>query len=151
MLEAGTNGGYWNFPARQLIARNCIRPAIRRFVQPHACQFKFVAEAVAIGVLQDAERHFGEIFSGRHDIQNHCFVTRNCGQKIDHDLVAAINQKRVVPTLDDLFLRDAFDVAEIHHHAVIGGAVFVNYRGGQTDFERVTMTVNIPALAFVIR
>ena len=136
--------------AGSLPTRNRIRPTIWRFVQSHACQFKFVAEAVAIGVLQDAKRHFGEIFSCRHDIQNHCFVTRNCGQKIDHDAVAAIYQKCVIPAINQFFLRDTFDVAKVHHHAIVGGTVFVNHLGSQTDFERVTVAVNIAALALVI-
>jgi wyosine [tRNA(Phe)-imidazoG37] synthetase (radical SAM superfamily) len=61
-----------------------------------------------------------------------------------------MHQEGVIPKINDVFLRQGFDIGKIHHHAVDGGARPLNDLPGQSDFEGVAVAVQVPAGASVV-
>ena len=110
-----------------------------------------MSEAVVISILEYGEGDCGEIFRSGHDIEYHRFVPVNRCQKINHHLVIAMYQKSVVPDIHQFFFGNCFDVAEIHHHAVVGRTLFVNEVARQRELDGIAMAMHVAALALVIR
>ena len=77
-----------------------------------------VAVGVMVSGIEDIEGDLGEIFCCRYDVENDGLVIRQARQKVAHRLVAAIHQDGVIPRVNQLFLGDAFDIGEVHHHAL---------------------------------
>ena len=110
-----------------------------------------MSETVVIGILKYGEGNLGEIFRSGHDIEYHGFVPVNCCQKINHHLVTAMDQKSMVPDINKLFFGSCFDIAEIHHHAVVGRTLIVNEVARQSDLDGIAVAVHVATLPLVIR
>ena len=109
-----------------------------------------VAVRVAVGAVQDVEGDQRQILGGGYRVQHDSLVSRHAVQKIEHHAVAAVDQERMVPCIHYLLLRDAFDVREVHHHALLRYALGGDNVAGKRDFDGVAMAVQVAALAAVI-
>ena len=68
-----------------------------------------------------------------------------------HDLdVVLPGEEGMVPLVYHMGFGDGFDVAEVHQHAVAGGAIVPYHVASQSDFKHVAMTVQMPALAAMV-
>lgn len=133
-----------------LFPRRAIRPVVGCFVDAHLFQAQVVAISIPVSGIENVESDLREIFNCRHDFENNGFVIRQACQKVTDERVAAIYQKRMVPRVYQLRLGDAFDVGEVHHHALCGLSFGSNDVAGQRDFNRVAMPVQMFALAGVV-
>ena len=127
-----------------------VRPVVRRLVQPHPFQPQVVAVHVAVGGVEDGEGGLREVFRSRHYVEHHGLVARHAREEVAHRMVAAIDQKGVIPCIHHLLLGDAFHVGEVHHHALLGRALGRDEVAGQRDLDRIAMAVQVFALAVVV-
>lgn len=109
-----------------------------------------VAKVVAEYAVKNGKSSFGQIFCRRNTFENDGFVTRQRFQKFDDGRITCINEKSMIPVVDQMPFCQRLDVGKIHHHAVGCIAVMTDDVAGQGDFESVTMTVKMAAMAFVI-
>ncbi len=56
----------------------------------------------------------------------------------------------MVPTVDQMFLRQRLDFREIHHHTVGRIPFLFDDLAGKGDFENIAMPMQVPALAPVV-
>ena len=56
----------------------------------------------------------------------------------------------MIPLIDQRFIGDGFDLGKIHHHALLRHALSADNLPGKSDFDRIAMAVQMPALAVVI-
>jgi hypothetical protein len=131
-------------------ASYAVCPVVRGLEKTDAFEAQVIAVAVLIRGVEDVEGDLGQVFSGRHDIHDHGLMLGDGRQKVIYLLVAAIDQKSVIPYIDQFFLRDAFDVGKIHHHALLGLPFGVDDVAGQRDFDRIAVAVQVSALAVVV-
>ena len=115
----------------------------RRTLQPEV-----VAVGVAIGRVEDAEAS-----AARFSAVGTTSARRSCGGdrgQVEHQVVAPVGQGRRGPRADDVFVGDALDVGEVHHHAVDRYAVGPMMSPDSVT-QRVAVAVQMPALAGVVR
>ena len=127
-----------------------VGPAVGCFVQTHALELEVVAVGVGVLGRQNAKGDRGQILGRWHDIKDHGFVIGNRREHLAHGRIAGIDQKRVIPQVNDFTQGNRFDVTEIHDHAVGRIASTLDDLARQGDFEGVTVPVHVTALAAVI-
>lgn len=109
-----------------------------------------VAKVVAEYAVKNDKSSFGQIFCRRNTFENDGFVAGQRFQEFDDGRIACINEKSMIPVVDQMPFCQRLDVGKIHHHTVGCIAVMADDVAGQGDFENVTMTVKMTAMAFVI-
>ena len=67
-----------------------------------------------------------------------------------HGRIVLIDEKSVVPWINQMLLRQRFDVRKIHDHAIIGVTLDRDNGTGERNFQRVAMAVQIAALALMV-
>lgn len=100
---------------------------------------------------QRIECDASKIFCCWDPIQHHGFVSWNAFKEGADDAVLVVNQKRMVPGINDLPFRYRLNIREVEHHAFVGDAVCSNRFANQRDLDGVTMTMEVSALAGVVR
>jgi len=125
-------------------------PAIRRFVQADALELQIDAVVRVIDAGENPERLGCKIFDGWNTVEHDGFMVGHGLKKAAYFFIACIDDKRVVPLVDQVFHGEGFDVGEVHHHAAIRRAFGFDEFALQRDFEHVTMAVQVTALAAVI-
>lgn len=105
---------------------------------------------VSVGRGEPFEGDAGEIFRRRHPIEDHRLVTREGREKIHDRFIAGMDEKGVVPLIDDETPGDRLDLGEIHHHAIVRLPCGLDHLAGERDFQCVTMAVEMTALAGMV-
>ena len=95
-----------------------VDPAVRGFVESDPFQLQMIAVRIPVDAVEDAEGFFGQILGCWNTVKDDGFVSRQAVQKVEYRSVAGIDQKRVVPKGNDVFVGQRLDVREIHHHAI---------------------------------
>ena len=109
-----------------------------------------IAKAVTENGVKNGEGFFGQILGGRHAVEQHRLVARQAAQEFHDRRIACIGQKRMIPEVNDMLFGERFDFGKIHHHAVGGIAVLADDLATERDLQRVTMPVQMSALALVV-
>ena len=109
-----------------------------------------VTVGVLIGRVQDTEGELSQVLRSGHDIHEHGLVVRHAFQKFAHLFVAAIDQKCVIPLVDQFLLCDALYIGKIHHHALFGLPFRLDDVARQGDLDRIAVPVQVFALAVVV-
>ena len=109
-----------------------------------------VAKVVAEYMVENGKSSFGQIFCRWNTFENDGFVAGQRFQEFDDGRIAGINEKSMIPVVDQMPFCQRLDVGKIHHHTVGCFAVMADDVAGQGDFENVTMTVKMTAMAFMI-
>nr|GEU28565.1 hypothetical protein [Tanacetum cinerariifolium] len=125
-------------------------PAVRGFVQHQLVQAQPGTEAVDERRLEDAERHVRQVFHGGNAVDDHRLVVGQAGQELAHGRILLVHDECVVPHVDQVFLGQRLDVRKVHDHAVVGIAFGGDDLARQRDFQRVTVAVQVAALAFMV-
>ena len=100
-----------------------VSPAVGGFVQAYPFQLEVIAIAIPIKRVEDGEGNGGKIFCGGDYVEQHGLVAGNAGQEV-HDLsIVFPGEEGMVPLVHHMGFGDGFDVAEVHQHAVGGGAI----------------------------
>jgi hypothetical protein len=136
--------------SRNNLTSYAVRPVVGRFVDAHLFQAQVVAEGVPVSGSQDVEGGLCEILRSRYDVEDDGLVVRQAGQEVTYRFVAAINQKGVIPGINQFFPGDVFDIGEVHHHALFGQSFSGDDVPGQGDLDRIAMAVQVFALAVVV-
>jgi len=108
-------------------------------------------EAFFIGRGEQIEGCAGQIFGSGNLIQKNGFVLGQARQKIDHRFVLLTDQKGVIPGIDNQLPGNGLDVGKIHYHTFRGCADGLHDLAFQRDFDRVAVSMQVAALAFVVR
>lgn len=132
------------------IAAAAVRPAVGGFVDTHLFEVQVVAIFVAIDRIEQFEGDACKVLGGWHAVKYHGLVARHAGKKIGNRRVTAIDQEGVIPDIHDMAHGDGLDLGKVHHHAVIRLAGGLDDFTDETDFQRITMPVQMTALALVI-
>lgn len=77
-----------------------------------------VAKVVTEYVVENGKSSFGQIFCRWNTFENDGFVARQRFQKFDDGRIAGINEKSMIPVVDQMPFYQRLDVGKIHHHAV---------------------------------
>lgn len=109
-----------------------------------------IAIDVAIGRSKPFESDAGEILRGRHPIENHRLVAGQGGKKFHYQRIAGIDEKGMIPKIDDQTPGNRLDFGEVHHHAVVRLTGGLDHLAGEGDFQRITVTVQMTALAGMV-
>ena len=147
---AGRRAGAF-FRRRQPLSAVCIRPAIRRLEQANTLEPQVIAVGVAIHAVEKFERQFRQVLGSWHAIENDRLVIGNAAQEFDNAQIASVDEKRVIPTIDEMLPGQRLDLREIHDHAIGRVAVLADDISRQSNLDSITMTVQMAALAFVVR
>ena len=139
----------WNNKASWLFPDG-VCPAIRRFVESDSFQAKMIAIGILKYLVKDFEGFFSEVFRCRNAIQNDRLVVGNRSQEVDNRGITCINQKGVIPEVDNMLASERFDFGKVDDHSIGGVTVFLDDVATQCDFERIAMTVQVTALAPVV-
>ena len=147
-------------PARQLLCRillgfvpiasGRIGPAVGGLIDSDSLQTQLIAERGLIYGIEDCKSHACKVFGGGNFIEDDGFVPRHGIQESQYRRIAAIDQESMVPGIDNLGLGQLLDTGEVHDHAIFGNAVSLHRGANQSDFDGVTMTMQMTTLAFVI-
>ena len=112
---------------------------------------QMIAVVVAVERIENGEGDAGQIFRGWHGIEDNSLVRRQAGKKARHGMVAAPDQKGMVPGIDHVLLGDGLDFGEIHHHAVVRPSGAIDDSATEGYFKGVAVAVQVTALALMIR
>jgi hypothetical protein len=110
-----------------------------------------IAVTVAIERIENRECDPGQIFGGGYRVEHHRLVIRKGTEEFRHGFVAAPDQKGMIPGIDHMPFGDGLDLGKIHHHAVVGLSCGVDHAAAKGDFQRITVAVQVAALALVVR
>ncbi len=124
-----------------------VRPVVGGLEEPHPLKPE---SRFCIGGVENFECGQREIFRSRRGIEHDGLVSGNGFQEVQHIEVVPVYQESVIPKIDEFAFRDSLDVGIIHHHALVGCALCLDDFSRDRDFERITMAVEMPALAFVV-
>ena len=109
---------------------------------------------VSVGVLvdgvKDLECFFGEIFCCWDAVEDDGFMSREGGEEFDDLCVALVDEEGVIPLVEQAGFGQRLDFGEVHYHAVGGIAGFLEDFSGKRYFKRITVSVQMAALAFVV-
>ena len=110
-----------------------------------------VSVNIPVDAIENGKGALGKVLGGGDTVEQHGLMFRECLQKVDDRRIPAIDDKRVVPQVDKVLLCQRLDFGKIHHHAVCRIARLRDDVSGKRDFNRITMAVQVSALAFVVR
>lgn len=113
-------------------------------------QVKVVSIRIPIDGIENAEGRLGKIFSGRHAVEDDGTMIRKGAQEIEHGDIARIDEKGMIPDIDDMSPCQRLDLGKVHNHAVGRIPVTPDDIARQGHLDRIAMPVQMPALAFVI-
>ena len=109
-----------------------------------------VAIGIAVNRVKDTEGSRRQILGGRHAIEHYGAVVGHRLQEAEHSRIACIDKESMVPDIDHVLLGQRFHLGKIHDHAVGSIAILANDVPGKSNFDRIAMPVQVPALALVI-
>jgi wyosine [tRNA(Phe)-imidazoG37] synthetase (radical SAM superfamily) len=109
-----------------------------------------VSVGIAVARVEQFEGYSREIFGGRHAVEHDGLVAGHRGEKIGDLRVAAIDEERVIPGFDHMAHGDGLDLRKVHHHAVVRLAGGFDDIADQSNFDGITMPVQVAALALVV-
>lgn len=78
-------------------------------------------------------------------------MSGKAGEKIGYRPISGVHQEGMIPAVNDVPTGDFLDLREVHHHPVGGVTVLFNDFAGKRDLDGVTVPVQVPALALVVR
>src|SRR2546423_1866092 len=109
------------------------------------------AEPVVVRACQHIESSLRQMLCRWRRVENNRSMTRQSAQEVEDFPILAPRKKGVIPTVDQFTPGDRLDFRKIHDHAVAritGGRAYLTR---QSDFERITVPVQMTAPAVVIR
>lgn len=109
-----------------------------------------VPVTIAVEWIENAVCGDCQVFGRRHDIEENRLVAWNRAEQADHQGIESPRKKRVVPQRDQILVSDRPNFREVHDHAVDGGAGGGDDLACQRNLQRISMTVQVPALALVV-
>lgn len=105
---------------------------------------------VAVGGSEPFESDAGEILRGRHPIESDRLVPWQGRKKFDDRRIAGMDEKGMIPKVDDQTPGNRLDFGEVHHHAVVWLTSGLDHLAGEGDFQRITVTVQMTALTGMV-